>query len=68
MPSYFITWNINVNADDHEDAAMQAKAIMQDPASTATIFSVTDEATDITAVIDTELEDGKPIIIRDERV
>ena len=53
MPSYLVTWNIQVDAKSPEDAALQALGIQQDPESTATVFLVTDGATIAAVVIDT---------------
>jgi hypothetical protein len=37
---YKIEWHIEVNATSPEDAALQARDMMLDPESTATIFKV----------------------------
>lgn len=54
MPSYLVTWNIQVDADSPEDAALQALDTHRDPESTATVFLVTDEETNAAAVIDAD--------------
>ena len=36
-------WFIDVEAESHIDAAMQAQAIQRDPASIATVYSVVDK-------------------------
>jgi hypothetical protein len=40
MRSYRVTWIIDVEAENHEDAARQALETMQDPNSTALVFDV----------------------------
>ena len=40
MTSYSVTWEIDIEADSHEEAAAKALAIHRDPDSTATIFYV----------------------------
>ena len=52
--SYHVVWEIDIDAKSPEAAAKEALAIMQDPASTATVFDVTEENTDKTVTIDTE--------------
>ena len=37
---YLVTWRIDIDATSHEDAAQQAKLILQDPGNTAWYFSV----------------------------
>lgn len=61
---YRVEWEIDIDADTPEDAALEAYAIILDPASTATVFSVTDE-NDVRVVVDTE--GGVATVIRDER-
>lgn len=53
MPSYYVSWDIQVDADSPEDAALQALDTHRDPESTATVFLVTDEDTNATVLIDT---------------
>ena len=43
MNEYSIVWEIQVSADNPEDAARRALAIQRDPDSTATVFEVNDE-------------------------
>lgn len=43
MPTYRVTWVIDVDADHPRDAANQARAIQMDPDSTATVFEVAEE-------------------------
>lgn len=63
MPQYHVIWEIDLEAESSEDAALQALGIHRDPESTATVFSV--EHQGIRTVIDVEHND--PIILRDER-
>ena len=41
MPSYLVTWEINIDADTPGCAAEEALAVQRDPTSTATVFKVT---------------------------
>lgn len=41
MPEFNVTWTIDVNADSALEAARIALVIQQDPASIATVFTVT---------------------------
>ena len=43
MQEYRVTWKIEVDANNPEDAAKQALAIQRDPESTAVVFEVVDE-------------------------
>jgi hypothetical protein len=43
MPSYKVTWTIDIEADDPLDAASQALFIHRNTASIATVFDVTNE-------------------------
>jgi hypothetical protein len=43
MPTYRVTWVIDVDADGPREAALQALEIMRDPASIATVFTVADD-------------------------
>lgn len=52
MNSYRINWSIDIEADNPEDAAIQAHMIQCDPCSIATVFQVTDAATGETVDID----------------
>ncbi|MFE6186469.1 hypothetical protein ACFQ6U_18800 [Streptomyces sp. NPDC056465] len=40
MNSYRVTWEIDLEADDPEEAAHKALSIQRDPDSTATVFGV----------------------------
>jgi hypothetical protein len=59
---YRVEWNIDIEADTPEDAAKQAIEIHRDHESTATIFQVTDQLSQLlgsnldgkTRTIDTE--------------
>jgi hypothetical protein len=40
MTTYTVIWEIDVDADTHEDAAREALHIQRDPESIATVFFV----------------------------
>lgn len=40
MPEYTVTWSIDIDATTPEDAARKARAIQQNPASSAVCFDV----------------------------
>ena len=40
MPTYFVTWEIALDADSPREAAEKALAIQRNPESTATVFGV----------------------------
>lgn len=42
MPTYWITWEIEVDADTPREAAQEALDVQRDEFSTATVFLVTD--------------------------
>jgi len=63
MPQYHVLWEIDLEAESPEDAALQALGIHRDPQSVATVFAV--EHKGICTVID--VENGDPLILRDER-
>lgn len=42
MPTYRVTWEIDIERNTLLEAALEARAIMLDPESTATVFTVTD--------------------------
>jgi hypothetical protein len=44
MPTYLVSWSINVDAETPEDAALQARAMQTDPHSVATWFEVMGES------------------------
>ena len=46
MAEYLVEWKIDIDAKNPLDAAKQARLIHLDPASTATVFQVTDTKTD----------------------
>ena len=43
MPRYYVTWDIDIEADTPEQAALEARKIQLDPDSLATVFTVVDE-------------------------
>lgn len=63
MPQYHVLWEIDLEAESPEDAALQALGIHRDPQSIATVFSV--EHLGVRTVID--VGNGDPLILRDER-
>lgn len=42
MPTYRVTWEIDIDADRPRAAAERAQEIMRDPESIATVFKVED--------------------------
>ena len=54
MSEYHVVWEIDVSADSPEAAAETARTIMRDPASLASVFSVTEENSDTTVIVDLE--------------
>ena len=52
--NYYITWDIDVEADSPYEAAREALRIHRDPDSIATVFNVHDELGNITTI---DLED-----------
>ena len=42
MTLYRVTWTIDIDAEDHTEAAEKALEIHRDPESIATVFEVTD--------------------------
>lgn len=52
MRSYLVTWKIDIEADNAEEAAARALIIHRDEGSTATVFEVVDEETGIEETID----------------
>lgn len=62
MPQYHVIWEIDLDAESPEDAALQALSIHRDPQSIATMFSV--ELNNLRTVIDVNNED--PIILQYE--
>lgn len=49
---YLVIWDIDIDAETPEEAAREARAIQQDPASEATFFSVIDRDTGKEVLID----------------
>jgi len=45
MTSYLVSWTIDIEADSHEEAAIEAMKIQRDPNSEAGFFEVTEQAT-----------------------
>lgn len=43
MPTYLVTWKIDIEADNAEEAAAQALICQRDPESTATVFEVAEQ-------------------------
>jgi len=56
MPTYRVTWEIDIDEDTPRAAAQRAQEIMRDPESIATVFKVED-AHDV-QVIDLLEEEG----------
>jgi len=54
MPSYRVTWEIDIDADSPLEAAKQAITILRDEDSTATIFTVVADGS--TTFVDTGTE------------
>lgn len=52
MKSYYVMWEINVDADSSADAVRQALEIQRDLSSTASVFNVIDCDTGAAEVID----------------
>jgi hypothetical protein len=50
MNEYRVTWEIDLRANSPEEAAREALQIQRDPASTATVFNVSDVRIDLTAL------------------
>ena len=50
MARYLVTWEIDIEADTPEAAALEAFAHMQRPGTTANFFTVYDERGDGTSV------------------
>ena len=57
MPHYYVTWDINVDADSPREAAEVAQATQRDPETMATVFRVLDE-TGKMITVDLEEMDG----------
>lgn len=54
MSEYRVTWEMVLDADDPADAAQKALQLMQDPESTATVFTVE-------RVLTVAPSDGRPL-------
>ena len=54
MKTYLVTWTIDIEADAPEEAAAQALIIQRDndPANTATVFSVQEHGSGETVTVD----------------
>lgn len=46
MPTYLVTWEIDIDADSPREAAEKALAIQRNPESTATVFQVLEQDTE----------------------
>ena len=57
MPHYYVTWDIDVDANSPKEAAEVAQATQRDPVTMATVFQVMDE-TGKTITIDMEEEEA----------
>lgn len=51
---YFVTWTIEMDADNPQEAAARALIVQRDtdPANTATVFKVMDMATGLVTTVD----------------
>lgn len=56
LQDYTVTWDMVYYAESHEEAVQQAIGTLQDPANTATVFTVTAE-TGETKLLDAENPD-----------
>ena len=55
MTTFRVTWEIDIEADSHYEAAVQALMIQRKPNSLATVFIVTDnEGDDVTVDLEDE--------------
>lgn len=63
MPTYHVTWEIDIEADSPEEAATVARYIQLDPENIATVFAV--DHGDTRTVVDVETD--PPFVLRDER-
>ncbi|MBA7709946.1 hypothetical protein ES703_118872 [subsurface metagenome] len=50
MPDYNVKWEIDLNADSPQEAAIEAMRVQRDVSSIASVFTVTDEAGNQTVV------------------
>lgn len=59
MPKFFLTWEIDIDAENHIEAARKAMYFMQQPDTLATVFHVQKEDAEVGIKIDlTELDDS----------
>jgi hypothetical protein len=59
MPEYLVTWSIEVDADNPEDAARKAMETQQRPDSIAHSFVVQADADDPGLIVDLDEIDGR---------
>ena len=57
MPSYLVTWMIDIEADSPTEAALAALAIQRKPDSIALVFKVRDKHARTTTLVDLEPDD-----------
>jgi hypothetical protein len=57
MPTYLVTWRIDIEADTPADAALAAVAIQRKPDSWAVVFDVMDKTSGAATTIDLEPDD-----------
>jgi hypothetical protein len=60
MPTYLVTWEIDIDADSPREAAEKALAIQRNPESTATVFQVLENDTETIDPVSDEEEDEAP--------
>lgn len=58
MAEYRVEWAIDIEADTPEEAARLALEIQRDPASTAMVFTVTDEAGEVATIDLTAIDEA----------
>mgnify|MGYP000007456280 CR=1 FL=1 len=51
---YEVTWSFDLVAEDHEQAAKQAYALIREPDNKLTVFNVRDLRTGIERIVDVE--------------
>ena len=54
---YHVTWEIQVNANDHIDAATTALEVLRDPESDAKFFKVKVDGTEDTVLVNLKAQD-----------
>lgn len=52
MKTFFVRWEIDIDADNSIEAAKQALYIQRDKGSTSTVFQITDKITGMEEIID----------------